>query len=448
MASIRRYLSPKVKGDVSEIFLRVSVMRGKVWRFASGIYITPARMRDDGSIIYPRANRKEVTELRQTEARLGELEQMIYDLLFREGNEGAGREMIKEAIGRFHHPERYGREGRQRFFGLLMDFLEARAELSRQRRVMYLMVGRCLYRYERHRRDSGEPGFALDVDTLTASDLEDFERFYLNEWRYYDRYPEGYTDYPEGLELTTWEPRPKQRGSNSAAAMMHLIATFFNWLRAQELTGNNPLAKFHGVQGDRYGTPYYLTIGERDRIADFDLSDSPRLEAQRDIFIFQCHVGCRVSDLMRLTGENIVGDMLQYVALKTRRSNQRTVRVPLTARAKMLTEKYRGREDGRLFPFINTQDYNKAIREICRRCGIDRVVTVINPVTGEDERKPLHEVASSHMARRTFIGNLYRKVKDPNLVGALSGHKEGSKAFARYRDIDDDIRKEIIDFLE
>ena len=33
------------------------------------------------------------------------------------------------------------------------------------------------------------------------------------------------------------------------------------------------------------------------------------------------------------------------------------------------------------------------------------------------------------MARRTFIGNIYRKVKDPNLVSALSGHKEGSKAF-------------------
>jgi hypothetical protein len=30
------------------------------------------------------------------------------------------------------------------------------------------------------------------------------------------------------------------------------------------------------------------------------------------------------------------------------------------------------------------------------------------------------------MARRTFIGNI---VKDPNLVGALSGHKEGSQGF-------------------
>lgn len=52
------------------------------------------------------------------------------------------------------------------------------------------------------------------------------------------------------------------------------------------------------------------------------------------------------------------------------------------------------------------------------------------------------------MARRTFIGNLYKKVKDPSLVGSLSGHKEGSKAFARYRDIDDDIKKELVGMLE
>jgi hypothetical protein len=61
---------------------------------------------------------------------------------------------------------------------------------------------------------------------------------------------------------------------------------------------------------------------------------------------------------------------------------------------------------------------------------------------------PINEVASSHLARRAFIGNLYKKVKDPNLVGSLSGHVEGSKAFARYRDIDDEMKKETVNLLE
>ena len=76
------------------------------------------------------------------------------------------------------------------------------------------------------------------------------------------------------------------------------------------------------------------------------------------------------------------------------------------------------------------------------------MVTILNPATGAEEKRPLNEIASSHLARRTFIGNLFQKVKDPNLVGSLSGHKEGSKAFARYRDIDEDMKKELVNLLD
>jgi len=34
------------------------------------------------------------------------------------------------------------------------------------------------------------------------------------------------------------------------------------------------------------------------------------------------------------------------------------------------------------------------------------------------------------------------------LVGALSGHKEGSKAFARYRTIDDEMKQQLVDLLK
>ena len=52
------------------------------------------------------------------------------------------------------------------------------------------------------------------------------------------------------------------------------------------------------------------------------------------------------------------------------------------------------------------------------------------------------------MARRTFIGNIYRKLKDPNLVSALSGHKEGSKVFQRYRDFDEEMNKDPVKILD
>ena len=101
-----------------------------------------------------------------------------------------------------------------------------------------------------------------------------------------------------------------------------------------------------------------------------------------------------------------------------------------------------------LFPFPTEQHYNRKIKEAFRISGLDRIVIVLDQRTRQEVHKPLYELASSHMARRTFIGNIYKRLKDPNMVVALSGHEEDSKAFARYRTIDDDMKKEMIGYLE
>ena len=85
---------------------------------------------------------------------------------------------------------------------------------------------------------------------------------------------------------------------------------------------------------------------------------------------------------------------------------------------------------------------------VARVASVIRPVVVYNPTSSEQEIRPLNEVASSHLARRCFIGNLYKQVKDPNLVGALSGHKDGSRAFVRYREIDEDMKRDLVSMLE
>jgi hypothetical protein len=94
------------------------------------------------------------------------------------------------------------------------------------------------------------------------------------------------------------------------------------------------------------------------------------------------------------------------------------------------------------------EKYNESLKEILTVCEVNRKVSVINPTTGETEQRPICDIASSHMARRTFIGNLYKKVKDPSLIGSMSGHAEGSRAFARYRNIDMDVKKDTIALID
>ena len=75
-------------------------------------------------------------------------------------------------------------------------------------------------------------------------------------------------------------------------------------------------------------------------------------------------------------------------------------------------------------------------------------MTTLNTRTRKEEKVPINTIACSHMARRTFIGNIYKLVQDPNLISALTGHVEGSRAFARYRTIDIDMKKDLVKILE
>ena len=76
------------------------------------------------------------------------------------------------------------------------------------------------------------------------------------------------------------------------------------------------------------------------------------------------------------------------------------------------------------------------------------MVTVLDPTTRRVVRMPISGCASSHMARRKFCGNLYKRAKDSDIVASMIGHKEGSKAFARYREIDKETNRKTISLLE
>ena len=104
--------------------------------------------------------------------------------------------------------------------------------------------------------------------------------------------------------------------------------------------------------------------------------------------------------------------------------------------------------EGQLSPLISWQKYNDAIKVLIRLAGINRVVTVLDPTTRRVARMPISGCASSHMARRKFCGNLYKRVKDPNIVASMSGHNEGSRVFARYREIDEDMKRNLVSMLE
>lgn len=361
---------------------------------------------------------------------------------------------LKDVLDRHLYPEKYITEeeknAKKTVYELFDEYIKEKGYSYDQEKAIRVLE-RDIARYEGYVRElGGKEYFTFNVNSVTRDDIEDFFCYLRNEKKLSEEYPETFKRllalHPAGIGRG-WS-KISERGDNSLMKMKKRLKAFFSWLYETGKTDNKPFVGIKIGSGN-YGTPYYITIDERNTLADAPMP-TKHLETQRDIFIFQCLTGCRVSDLQRLTPSNVVDGVLRYIPKKTRREGQKVAEaiVPLHPRAIALIEKYRGVDAKvRLFPFISDQKYNDAIKEAFTVAGITREVVVRDSITGLEVVRPLNEIASSHLARRTFVGNLYRQVADPNLIGKMSGHVEGSKAFARYRDIDEDMLSNTINLL-
>lgn len=317
-----------------------------------------------------------------------------------------------------------------------------RHEMTQSRRRQYESLARTIERFEELSSlescgtTKGKP---MRVSDVSGETLEILQLFLLHE-------DEAVRRYPELLSLYEHSKMPKSRSINTVSGQLKMLRTFFKWCVQTGRVKVSPFADFR-IAGELYGTPVYLTLEEVKQVAAHDFSERPGLARQRDVFVFQCNVGCRVGDLMRLKKQDVVNGEIEYIPQKTRSESPRTVTVPLNATARAIALRYSsdGREE--LLPFISPQKYNRAIKEILACAEITRQVTVLDTLSCQEKRVRICDIGSSHMARRTFVGNLYKKVRDPALVSSLTGHKEGSKAFARYRVIDDEMKRELVDML-
>ena len=326
------------------------------------------------------------------------------------------------------------------FEKLFTRFLKEHRLADTRKRQM-LVVMRAVMRFELYKQKSGNKSFRFNVKTLTNATMKEFWNFLKNEHKISKDYPEIYKEVKDCQSVIS------QRSNNTLVGFIKRLKVFFSWCIEEGLISESPLAGFE-MPTEKYGTPIYITKEELHTIYNCDLSDSPHLDRQRDIFVFQCCIGCRVGDLVRLTKADVINGAIEYIASKTIEENQKTILVPLNKTALAILEKYKDYEGPKLLPFITQPKYNDAIKEIFTRAGITRNVTYLNPLTEREEKVPINTIASSHMARRTFVGNLYKQVLDPNIVASMSGHAEGSRAFSRYREIDKEIKTNTVNLLD
>ena len=324
------------------------------------------------------------------------------------------------------------------FFEWFEDFINM-SKISDVRRGNLRVIKRCLQRFEKYRQIRNRK-YQLDIYNFTVEELFQIEDYILNEHIYLAKYPNIYKEIPESR-------KPSGRGENTKIDMMKKIHTFVRWVKKWDESVRDPFLRFK-IGTEIYGTPVYINLDERNQLYEFDFSYNKKKELIRDIFVFQCVIGCRVGDLFKMTKNCFQDGFIEYIQGKTIDGNPKTVRLPLHQVGMEIYSKYNNIPCKTILPFPSKNKYNELIKEILKEAKIDRVVTILNPRTRLEEHKPIYQVVSTHMARRTFIGNVFKRAKDKTLVSSMTGHTPNSRAFNRYVDIDDEMKKQVIKLIE
>ncbi len=277
---------------------------------------------------------------------------------------------------------------------------------------------------------------SMTAREFTADMVLQFRQFIYDEYLYVQLFPELYP-------RKSGHRAPKKRLSNTTVVHdLKLLQAFFAEL---ENTGEIRCSPFRRISVKKrrlimhvmYDEPIFLRVGELKQVMETTVPHE--LQWVKDLFVLNCTIGCRISDLLSLTMDKVAVSedgipYIHYMPAKTKKilNSNKEVTTPLIRPALEIIN----RTQLRLMdcnPHYGKQRYNKALRQLLQLSGINRQVSIYSQETGDNIYKPLYQVATSKLARKTHI-DILSKVQINFFAAGL--HKEGSKAVFRYTSLE------------
>ena len=280
----------------------------------------------------------------------------------------------------------------------------------------YNNVLACLKKY----RD--EKGFDFGFDQLNPSFNEKFVAFLITE---------------------------KEFSNNTIGKHIKTLKSFLTWATENKYNRNLDFQKFK-VSRENIEI-VYLTDTELKNLSSLTITDEiiaearkelkleisrETLEAARDLFCFGCFTGLRFSDIASLAKNNIKENEILVRTLKTKD----LLNIPLIPPAASILKKYNN-----LLPVISNQKLNQALKALGKGAKINQEVAIqrYRGAKRLDTKIPKYKLITTHTARRTFITLSLEKGIRPEVVMAITGHKD-YKTFKAYIKITDSVKKEAL----
>lgn len=165
---------------------------------------------------------------------------------------------------------------------------------------------------------------------------------------------------------------------------------------------------------------YRLTAARVERLARKRVSERQLADLQeiKDLFVLQCYVGQRISDMPKFfNGEAVYDEKLNIVTL-VQQKTQATAIVPLFRVASEIISRYQGRG----ISAYRSNRIGGRLKFICRLVGLNDTVTYQQ--NGETFSRPLYQLVHSHTARHTFVTIMCRRGIDREQIITMTGHHD------------------------
>ena len=266
--------------------------------------------------------------------------------------------------------------------------------------------------------------------------LLDLRQFIFDEYKYVKKYKSIYS------ELNLNSIPEKRRSLNTVTTNMKLLQPFFNELENKDEIPRNPFRRLGAerrkvVLRSKYDDPIFLLADEFQTIMNTEVPAS--LQDTKNAFLLQCAFGCRISDFLQLSMEKISITQdgipyIHYLPLKTRnkQTDNREIETPIIYYALGIIKATQFHFPITKYVF-GKSGYNVKIKELLKFCNIDRKVAVFDEDKGDNVYKPLYELASTKLCRKTHV-DMMNKVQINMYAAGL--HKDGSDAVERYTKLD------------
>ena len=228
--------------------------------------------------------------------------------------------------------------------------------------------------------------------------------------------------------------------NNTIMSRFPALKEYVTWADKENYPVNRDFRNFNLKLKLGTREPRYLRQEEVERIYNLKLYDGSTLDIVRDMFVFQCEIAVRDSDLHEIKKSDIwqkENDF--YIRIHTRKDND-DIELPLMTRARAIYMKYRDlpNENDLLFPRLTNQSYNRNLKKIGKLADIKNDYRNTKCVLGEQTPDPKHRSdIESHDARHTFIVLALSFGIPPAIVQKITGHSSYN-AMKPYVNITDD----------